>query len=91
MIFSTATSGLQDMRLPQWGRSFWQDPNDGEIFLAYGSGTTEVDFITSADSGVTWSSSSHVGMETHDYLYSASKAFGNFLFVNYNKYKNRSR
>lgn len=56
MIFSTATSGLQDMRLPQWGRAFWQDPNDGEIFLAYGSGTTEVDFVTSSDSGVSWSS-----------------------------------
>jgi len=55
MIFSIATSGLQDMRLPQWGRSFWQDPNDGEIFLAYGSGTSEVDFITSSDSGVNWS------------------------------------
>jgi hypothetical protein len=55
MIFSIATTGLQDMRLPQWGRAFWQDPNDGAIFLAYGSGTSEVDFITSSNSGVSWS------------------------------------
>ena len=55
MILSTAVAGLQDMRLPQWGRAFWQDPNDDEIFLAYGSGTSEVDFITSTDGGNTWS------------------------------------
>lgn len=55
MIFSIATTGLQDMRLPQWGRSFWQDPNDDELFLAYASGTTEVDFITSTDNGFSWS------------------------------------
>lgn len=55
MIFSVATTGLQDMRLPQWGRAFWQDPNDDEIFLAYASGSSEVDFITSTDGGNTWS------------------------------------
>ena len=55
MIFNTATTGLQDLRLPQWGRAFWQDPNDGELFLAYASGATEVDYITSDDSGQTWS------------------------------------
>jgi len=55
MIFSVATTGSQDMRLPQWGRAFWQDPNDDEIFLAYGSGTSEVDFITSTNGGLTWS------------------------------------
>ena len=43
------------MRLPQWGRAFWQDPNDDEIFLAYASGSSEVDFITSTDGGETWS------------------------------------
>ena len=55
MIFSTAVSGLYDINLPQWGRCFWQDPNDGELFLAYGSGASEVNFITSADSGNSWS------------------------------------
>jgi len=55
MIFSIATTGSQDMRLPQWGRAFWQDPNDDEIFLAYGSGTSEVDFITSTNGGLSWS------------------------------------
>jgi hypothetical protein len=55
MIFSVATTGMQDMRLPQWGRAFWQDPNDDELFLAYGSGSSEVDFITSTDGGITWS------------------------------------
>ena len=55
MIFSVATTGLQDMRLPQWGRAFWQDPNDDELFLAYASGTSEVNFITSTDDGFSWS------------------------------------
>lgn len=49
-------SGNEIIRLPSWGRSFWQDPNDGELFLAYASGDSEVDFVTSSDSGVTWTS-----------------------------------
>ena len=44
------------LRLPSWGRAFWQDPNDGELFLAYASGNTEINYVTSADSGVSWSS-----------------------------------
>lgn len=53
--FSVASSGDFNIRLPAWGRCFWQDPNDGELFLAYASGSTEVNFVTSSDSGVTWS------------------------------------
>lgn len=49
----TIISGALDYRLPNWGRCFWQDPNDGQLFLAYTSGTREVDFVTSTD-GVTW-------------------------------------
>jgi hypothetical protein len=52
---SVVASGHFDIGLPSWGRCFWQDPNDGVLFLAYVSGNTEVDFVTSADSGVTWS------------------------------------
>lgn len=48
-------SGHYSIGLPSWGRCFWQDPNDGVLFLAYASGNTEVDFVTSADSGLTWS------------------------------------
>lgn len=47
-------SGDFSIKLPSWGRSFWQDPNDGELFLAYASGDSEVNFVTSADSGITW-------------------------------------
>ena len=49
-----AISGQNTIGLPSWGRCFWQDPNDGVLFLAYASGDFEVDFVTSADSGVTW-------------------------------------
>lgn len=55
MIYSTAVTGLYNIRLPQWGRCFWQDPDGGTLFLAYASGDNEVDFITSSDSGNTWS------------------------------------
>ncbi|TFH25728.1 hypothetical protein E4G67_00635, partial [Candidatus Bathyarchaeota archaeon] len=48
-----ATSG-QQLALPSWGRSFWQDPNGGELICLYASGTTEVDYIRSADGGETW-------------------------------------
>ncbi len=48
----SAGGGL--IRLPSWGRCFWQDPNDGELILAYASGDTEIDYVTSLDSGVTW-------------------------------------
>ena len=51
-----ATSGDAVLALPTWGRAFWQDPNDGGLILLYASGTTEVDYVTSADSGVSWSS-----------------------------------
>lgn len=50
-----AQSGLFQSNLPAWGRCFWQDPNDGAVFLAYTSGTTEVDYIYSLDSGLGWS------------------------------------
>jgi len=51
-------SGGASLGLPSWGRCFWQDPNDGRLVLLYASGSFEVDYITSADSGVTWSSPS---------------------------------
>jgi len=55
VVKSTASVGtVPGISLPSWGRSFWQDPNDGKVFLAYASGNKEVDYITSADSGVTW-------------------------------------
>jgi hypothetical protein len=50
-----AISGQFELSLPTWGRSFWQDPNDGELFLAFVSGNTQGAFVTSSDSGVTWS------------------------------------
>jgi len=50
-----AQSGLFQTDLPSWGRCFWQDPNDGALFLAYASGTVEVDYIYSLDSGLGWS------------------------------------
>lgn len=53
--FSVALSGHFPIGLPSWGRCFWQDKDDGTLFLAYASGDFEVDFVTSADSGVTWS------------------------------------
>jgi len=57
VVKSTASVGtIPGISLPSWGRSFWQDPNDGEIFLAYASGNKEVDYVTSADSGITWES-----------------------------------
>jgi len=52
-----ATAGVTNVpgiSLPSWGRAFWQDPNSGEVFLAYASGNYEVDYVRSADSGVTW-------------------------------------
>ena len=49
-----ASSGV-DLSFPSWGRSYWQDPNDGELICLYASGTNEVDYVTSSDSGVTWS------------------------------------
>ena len=52
---NTVVSGQFNIGLPGWGRSFWQDPNDGNIVLLYASGNFEVDYVTSADSGVTWS------------------------------------
>lgn len=54
MSFKVAITGDYDIKLPHWGRSFWQDPNDGELFLAFASGTSQVCYITSADSGNTW-------------------------------------
>lgn len=54
--FSTAVSGNYEIKLPQWGRCFWQDPNDGKLFLAFASGTNQLAYITSANSGVNWSS-----------------------------------
>lgn len=49
-----AASG--QLALPSWGRSFWQDPNDGELICLYASGTTEVNYIRSSDGGITWDS-----------------------------------
>lgn len=51
---TTIISGALDYRLPNWGRCFWQDPNDGELFLAFTSGLREVDYVTSND-GIIWS------------------------------------
>lgn len=48
------SNGVDNFRLPSWGRCFWQDPNDGQLFLAYSSGLFEVDFITSNDGGRSW-------------------------------------
>lgn len=53
--FTTAHSGNYEIKLPQWGRCFWQDPNDGKLFLAFASGTSQLAYITSSTSGVTWS------------------------------------
>lgn len=52
--FNIAISGLYDINLPKWGRCFWQSPTDGELFLAFASGTSEVFYTTSSDSGVSW-------------------------------------
>lgn len=49
-----AASG--QLAFPSWGRSFWQDPNNGELICLYASGTTEVNYIRSTDGGVTWDS-----------------------------------
>lgn len=54
-MLKASISGTTITSLPQWGRCFWQDPNDGNLFLAYASGNAEVDFIYSSNSGVTWS------------------------------------
>ncbi len=58
--FSTAVSGNYEIKLPQWGRCFWQDPNDGKLFLAFASGANQLAYITSANSGVTWSAPSTI-------------------------------
>jgi hypothetical protein len=60
MLFATAVTGLYDMRLPQWGRCFWQAPSDGALFLAFASGTSQSYYVTSADSGVTWTAPEHL-------------------------------
>jgi len=60
-IFSTAVTGLYNISLPQWGRSFWQDPNDGELFLAFASGTSRLAFIRSTNSGNGWSEPEDIG------------------------------
>lgn len=52
-----AASGEQ-IFLPSWGRSFWQDSVTGDMICLYASGANEVDYVTSSDSGVTWSSPS---------------------------------
>ena len=54
MTRSIVVASGTDIKLPAWGRSFWQDPNDGQLFLAYVSGNTQANFVTSSDSGVTW-------------------------------------
>lgn len=48
-------SGDTVLGLPSWGRSFWQDPNDGNLVLLYASGNSEIDFVISSDDGDTWS------------------------------------
>ena len=53
----TGTLG-QSVKLPSWGQAFWQDPNNGELVVLFASGTTEVDYAFSADSGNTWSAPS---------------------------------
>ena len=58
MRFSVAVTGAYDISLPQWGRCFWQDPSDGELFLAFASGTDEVFYTTSPDSGNSWTTPS---------------------------------
>lgn len=50
-------SGIANYRLPNWGRCFWQDPTEGKLFLAFASGDTEVDYVTSSD-GYSWSAPS---------------------------------
>lgn len=57
-MLKASISGTVNTSLPQWGRCFWQDPNDGNLFLAYASGNQEVDFIWSSNSGITWSNPS---------------------------------
>jgi hypothetical protein len=52
-----AASGEQ-IFLPNWGRSFWQDSVTGDMICLYASGANEVDYVTSSDSGVTWSAPS---------------------------------
>lgn len=53
-----AVSGWALFGLPTWGRSFWQDHNDGNLILLYASGDNEVDYVTSSTSGETWSAPS---------------------------------
>lgn len=55
MQSSIAATGQYDVGFPSWGRCFWQDPNDGALFLAYASGNSEVDFIYSTNNGIDWS------------------------------------
>lgn len=60
MTSVVALTGLYETNFPTWGRCFWQDPNDGALFLAHTSGTTEVDYIYSTNSGVNWSAPQHL-------------------------------
>ena len=60
MKSAVALSGLYESNFPTWGRCFWQDPNDGAVFLAHTSGNEEVDYIYSTNSGVTWTAPQHL-------------------------------
>lgn len=46
--------------LARWGRCFWQDPNDGNLFLAYVTGNNTLLFKTSIDSGNSWSAATTI-------------------------------
>ena len=54
MRYSVAITGNYEIKLPQWGRCLWQDPSDGNLFLAFASGNAQVSYIYSADSGNSW-------------------------------------
>jgi hypothetical protein len=58
--FNVAVTGQFDIKLPQWGRAFWQDPSDGRLFLAFASGTSQLFFSTSANSGVSWTAPEYI-------------------------------
>ena len=58
-IIAFSGSPGQRIRFPTWGRCVWQTPDD-ELVCLYASGDTEINLITSADSGVSWSSPQYI-------------------------------
>jgi len=78
---SVAVSGFDVFRLPTWGRSFWQDARDGNVILLYASGSSEIDFVYSSNSGISWSPPTFVcpvdNFEEHNNFDTAMDGNGN--------------